>query len=180
MVLMIGISLLIVVGYYAGRAFYLKPRLVQGQKAAEISGQLSDGTPFALSALKGKYVLLDFWGTWCGPCLQSHPALVNIYQQFHGQKFEDASDFEIVSVAVENSNRNWQRIINEDLLIWPYHLLALNLFDSPVVKDYNVKQLPTTFLINPKGIIISVDPSLNQVAHILQSKMQHPDSEKRG
>lgn len=167
----IGLSLLIILGYYVGRAYFLKPKLVQGQKAFEIVDKLSDGNKFALSELKGKYVLLDFWGTWCSPCLESHPKLVQLYHRFHGQSYQDATDFEIVSIAVETNGRNWLNIIREDQLSWPYHLLQTQLFNSPIVKTYNVKQLPTKFLINPEGVIIAVDPSMSHVINILQSKL---------
>jgi len=172
MVLMVGISLLIVLGYYVGRAYFLKPGLVQGQKATEIVDKMPDGSEFALSELKGKYVLLDFWGTWCGPCIQSHPALVELYKRYHGQTFTDGSDFEIVSVAVESHDRNWLAIIQRDQLSWPYHLLAVDLFNSPVVSAYGVKQLPTKFLINPKGIIIGVDPSMGQIDKLLKERLK--------
>lgn len=175
---MIGISLLIILGYYAGRAYFLKPHLVQGQKAFEIVDKLPDGSRFSLSDLKGKYVLLDFWGTWCGPCLQSHPALVQLYKRFHGQTYKDASDFEIVSIAVEANDRNWQYIIQQDQLNWPYHLLASKMFSSPIVSAYNVKQLPTTFLINPEGLIIAVDPSMSQVIKMLQERLKNDDDHK--
>ena len=125
-----------------------------------------------MSELKGKYVLLDYWGSWCSPCLKSHPALVQLYHQFHGQSYKDATDFEIVSIAVESSRRNWLDIIRQDQLSWPYHLIQTKLFDSPIVKTYNVKQLPTKFLINPEGVIIAVDPSMNHVINILQSKLK--------
>lgn len=169
---MIGIGFLTLMGYYAIRGYYLKPRLVQGQEALEIAGKLSDGNNFLLSNLKGKYVLLDFWGSWCGPCIDSHPALVQLYKRFHGQVFKDASDFEIVSIAVENNDRNWQNIIHQDQLNWPYHLLGMKMFKSPIVKDYNVKQLPTKFLINPQGVIIAVDPSMSQIINMLQSRLK--------
>jgi len=172
MLVTIGLSLLILLGYYAGRAYFLKPRLVQGQKAFEIVDKLPDGSPFALSDLKGKYVLLDFWGSWCGPCLESHPAIVQLYHRFHGQKFTDGTDFEIVSIAVESNDRNWKYVISEDELIWPYHLLGTQLFKSLVVKAYNVKQLPTKFLINPQGIIIAVDPSISQIIKLLESRLK--------
>lgn len=174
MILTIGICLLVVVGYYVGRAYYLKPRLVQGQKVVAFEDKLMDGTVFSLSELRGKYVLLDFWGSWCGPCLQSHPALVELYDRFHGKTFVDGSDFEIVSVAVEANDRNWKNIIREDQLKWKYHILANNLFDSPLVQAYNVKQLPTKFLINPQGIIIGVDPSMSQIVKTLELKMKAP------
>ena len=169
---MIGISLLIVVGYYVIRGYYLKPKLVQGQKAFTIVDHLRDGTRFDLADLKGKYVLLDFWGTWCGPCIESHPALVQLYTRFHGATYKDATDFEIVSIAVENNDRNWEYVIRQDQLNWKYHLLAARMFDSPIVKKYNVKQIPTKFLINPQGLIIAIDPSIPQVVNMLQSRVK--------
>ena len=172
MVLTVGISLLIVLGYYVGRAYFLKPGLVQGQKAIEIVDKLPDGSAFALSDLKGKYVLLDFWGTWCGPCIQSHPALVELYKKYNGQTFTDGSDFEIVSVAVESHDRNWRNVISQDHLSWPYHVLAPDLFHSPVVRSYGVKQLPTKFLVNPKGIIVGVNPSMSQIDKLLRERLK--------
>ena len=169
--LMIGVCLLVVIGYYAGRAYFLKPRLVQGQKALEIVDVLPDGKLFSLSEQKGKYVLLDFWGSWCGPCLDSHPALVQLYERFQGQNFKDASGFEIVSFAVEKNDQNWRHIVLEHHLKWPYHLVSLDMFNSPVIKDYNVKQIPTKFLINPDGLIIAVDPSMSQIINMLQSRL---------
>ena len=173
LLLMIGICVLLIVGYYTIRGYYLKPRLVQGEKAFEIVDRLPDGTGFSLSSLKGKYVLLDFWGSWCGPCIESHPALVQLYKSFHEQTFTDASGFDIVSIAVENNDRNWKYIIMHDQLTWPYQLLALNLFHSPIVKKYNVKQLPTKFLINPEGIIIAIDPSIAQLTKMLDSRLKN-------
>jgi thiol-disulfide isomerase/thioredoxin len=159
-------------GFYLVKSFVLSPKLVQGQKAPELKGPLPDGSKFNLHDLKGQYILLDFWGSWCGPCIESHPALVEVYNQFHDKAFTDASNFEIVSVAVENNDKNWAYIIQRDHLNWKYHLLATNLFESDIVKTYSVKQLPTRFLINPKGIIIAVDPSISQVAGTLTSHLK--------
>ena len=170
--LMIGVSLLIIIGYYAGRAYFLKPRLVQGQKAFEIVDVLPDGRSFSLSDLRGKYVLLDFWGSWCGPCLDSHSALVQLYERFHSQNFTDATGFEIVSIAVEKNDKNWRYIVRHDQLTWPYHLVSLDMFNSPKIKAYNVKQIPTKFLINPEGLIIAVDPSMSQIINMLEKRLK--------
>ncbi len=175
---MVGICFLVVMGYYALRGYYLKPRLIQGQKAIEIVDKLPDGSRFSLLELKGQYVLLDFWGSWCGPCIESHPALVQLYKRFHGQTFTDATDFEIVSIALESNDRNWQYIILEDQLYWPYHLLGSEMFDSPIAKAYNVKQLPTKFLINPQGLILAVDPSMSQIINMLQSRLKSEADER--
>ena len=154
-----------------GKDLYLKPKNITGAKSLEISGMLPDGSSFALSALNGKYVLLDFWGSWCGPCRRSNPDLVSLYQKYHGQKFTDAEDFEIVSIGLENNASRWQKAIQNDGLIWPYHLMESSSFDSPTTLAYTVKQIPTKFLINPSGVIMAVDPSIKEITKLLDDRM---------
>ena len=91
---------LVLGGIIAGRYVYFLPRFIQGEKTPEIESVLMDGSPFRLSSLKGKYVLLDFWGSWCGPCRAQNAGLRELYSQFGDRAFTDASGFEIVSVAV--------------------------------------------------------------------------------
>ncbi len=172
MLVTIGLALLIVVGFKVGKYYYLKPSTITGDQAAEIQGQLQDGTPFSLKDLQGKYVLIDFWGSWCGPCRQSHPSLVNLYTQYHDQTFKDADGFEIVSIGLDRSQTNWQNAIRQDGLTWPFQIIEPAGFDSQTAKSYTVKQLPTKFLINPKGILMAVDPSISEVDKLLKSRLK--------
>jgi len=136
------------------------------------------GIPAAryLSQLKGKYVLLDFWGSWCKPCRESHPQLIDLYNQFHSMDFKDGSGFEIVSFGVERNPGSWQNAIKDDKLDWPYHLVSTNLFDNPTVEAYKVKQIPTRFLINPEGTIIAIDPTFNAISALLQKRLMKATS----
>jgi thiol-disulfide isomerase/thioredoxin len=165
-----GMIILIIFGFYLGKYLYLKPKNITGDKASEIRGELPDGSLFSLHDLRGKYVLIDFWGSWCMPCRETHPQMISLYNLFKDQQFKDAQGFEIVSVGIEKTRENWLNAIRDDQLPWPNHLLTLGDFDSPIVKSYNVRQVPTKFLINPKGVIIAVDPNLEEVAKILDSK----------
>jgi thiol-disulfide isomerase/thioredoxin len=165
-----GMCILIILGFYLGKHFYLKPRNITGDQATEIHGKLPDGRPFSLKELRGNYVLIDFWGSWCGPCRETHPQLVELYNRFQHHTFQDSAHFEIVSIAVEQNREKWATAIQSDGLVWPYQLISMGDFNEPMLKAYNVKQIPTKFLVNPKGIIIAVDPTLDEVAKILEKK----------
>lgn len=176
-IISVCVGIVLVAGYYFGKSLYLRPDIKQGTKAKEITSILPDGSEFALSQLKGKYVLLDFWGSWCKPCREAHPNLIQLYNDFQKADFKNASGFEIVSFGVEQNEKHWKSAIAQDGLLWPYQLLSTDLFNSAIIKKYNVKQIPTKFLINPEGMIIGVDPPLNEVRRILNEYLvrDNPD-----
>lgn len=165
----VGISAIVIAAFYLAKKWYLKPRIENGVPAAQIVSALPDGQPFKLSELNGKYVLLDFWGSWCKPCRKSNPELVKLYNEYHTASFKDASGFEIVSYGVEREIASWKAAIDADGLIWPYHLVSADMFNDPVIKAYNVKQIPTKFLISPKGVVIAVDPSASEIRRLLDT-----------
>lgn len=164
---MAGLGILIVFGFKAVKRFVLKPSIKSGIEAYGITGKLLDGTSFSLADLQGKYVLLDFWGSWCKPCRKAHPDLKKLYAEFNSGESMPAAGFEIVSFGVERNEARWRAAIAEDELPWRYHLYSANLFDHPFVEAYNVRQIPTRFLIDPAGSIIAVDPSIPQIKKIL-------------
>ena len=159
------IPILAIVLYLGGRYFYFQPKLIQGEKAPHFSVMLQDGTSLSLTDLEGQYVLLDFWGSWCGPCRAQNPQWVALYDQYEGP------DFTIVSVGVEKDKVRWEKAIQSDGLTWRYQILDqvtnLHFFNSPLAQLYGVKQLPTVFLLNPNGVIIATDPQPEQIAKIL-------------
>lgn len=169
-VLIIGVVLLIV-----GRHFYMKPRFINGEKVPTIEAELKNGTAFNLADLKGRYVLLDFWGSWCGPCRVENPRLVELHQQFGNASFEDASGFTIVSIGVEDNRERWERAIIQDELDWPYHIMdkatSLRFFDGEIANDFGIKQVPTKYLLNPEGQIIAVNPAIAEVRERLSAKL---------
>lgn len=136
---------------------YRLPRFVAGEKAPDIALATVDGARSKLSDLHGKFVLLQFWGSWCGPCRAENPYLLALYNKYHDQGFE------IVSIGIESNAQNWQRAMLQDQMRWPYHSSDLKMFDGEIPKIFNIKSIPTTFLLNREGVIMGVSLEPDQI-----------------
>jgi len=167
----LNILLIIIIFAYAGYYFYKKPKYANGEKAPQFSATLIDGSSFELKDLEGSYVLIDFWGSWCGPCRKENPDLVSLYNEFKDASFKDAQGFKMVSIAVETNERRWKAAIDKDQLNWKYHIAQLERFKSPIVSQYGVKEIPTKYLLNQKGEIIGVNLSAYEIAEMLRRRM---------
>ncbi|MEK7257037.1 MAG: TlpA disulfide reductase family protein, partial [Bacteroidota bacterium] len=160
-------------GFTVAKHFYLKPEMAGGEKAPDFIALLPDNSSFKLSDLRGKYVLLDFWGSWCGPCIQEAPALIQLHQQYSEAKFKQAEGFVIVSVAIEKDRENWLAALQRIGFPWRHQVIDpvsnFKFFNSPIAQQYDVKKLPTKFLIDEKGRIVAVDPTLEEVEAFLRN-----------
>ncbi len=170
------IGLVVFIGLFSVlRHFYMQPAVEKNQKAPVFIGLLPDNKSFDFSELKGRYVLLDFWGSWCGPCLNEAPALKELYNKYKAANFQSAEGFTIVSVAIEKDRERWLNAIGKYDLNWPYHIIdpssSLRFFNSPIANEYGVKQVPTKFLINELGVIEGVNMSYEEIDLFLQGKM---------
>ncbi len=105
------------------------------------------GIPISLSDFKGKYVLIDFWASWCLPCRRENPNLVNTFNQFKSRNFT------IIGVSLDRIQDNWLKAIKDDRLNWT-QVSDLKYFDNAVAKLYAVKGIPTNILIGPDGKIV--------------------------
>lgn len=107
-----------------------------------------DGTPLALSSLRGKYVLLDFWASWCVPCRNENPNVVRIYQKYKNKGFE------ILGISLDQNRTQWLDAIENDQLTW-LHVSDLKGWRSQAAQDYRVTAIPATFLLDKEGKVIA-------------------------
>ncbi len=121
-----------------------------GGIAPEFTLQSLDGKTVSLSSFKGKYVLIDFWASWCSPCRQENPNVVNAYKQFKDKNFT------IVGVSLDEDKAAWQAAVIKDNLTWT-HVSDLKGWNSTVAAQYGVQSIPANFLLNTEGRIIAKD-----------------------
>ncbi len=121
-----------------------------GKEAPEFVLPDTKGKMVRLSSYRGKYVLVDFWASWCGPCRQESPNVVNAYNKYKGKNFD------ILSVSLDDKKDKWMDAIKKDGFTWT-QVGDMMAWESSVVRLYQVEGIPATFLIDPKGIVVARD-----------------------
>ena len=125
------------------------------------------GGTMSLTDLKGKYVYIDVWATWCGPCKREIPSLKEVEQQFHGKNIHFVS----TSIDVAKDHDKWVSMVN-DMTLGGIQLFADNDWNSKFIKDYGIKGIPRFILVDPEGNIVSADaprPSNPRLVELLNS-----------
>ena len=138
-------------------------------KASQLAGEApaftlpdKDGKQVSLSDFRGKYVLLDFWASWCAPCRTKNRALNEKYPKLKDQGIE------VISISLDDNKQAWLKAVREDNIRWK-QLVDLNGFKgSSVAKAYKVAQVPTVYLIDSQGQVIQKNPTEEEIARIYE------------
>lgn len=163
---------LIVIISWLAYQWYKAPKYSQGEIAPDFTSITPNGEEMSLSDFKGKYVLLDFWGSWCGPCRVENPSIVELYTKYKDAPFKNADGFTVFSVGMETNKNRWIAAIQQDNLYWPNHVSEVKRLKSDVALQYKVREIPTKYLINPKGNIIGVNMSFAEMDKLLSEQLK--------
>lgn len=145
-------------GKYLGKQLADRKFGIIGSKAPEFTQNDTQGKPVSLSSYKGKYVLVDFWASWCGPCRMENPNVVTAFN-----KFKD-KNFAVLGVSLDKNKEAWLKAIKDDGLSWT-QVSDLKYWQNEVATMYKVQSIPQNFLIDPNGNIVARDlrgPALEQ------------------
>ncbi len=145
---------------------------INGEKAPNLIYKNPEDKVMALSELKGKMVLVDFWASWCGPCRMTNPYIVQIYNKYHNKNFKNGKGFEVFSVSLDQDKAKWIAAIKNDGLVWPYHVSDLGGWNSAAARAYGVNSIPHGFLIDGNGVIIGANVHPDEIVKLLDDNLK--------
>jgi len=142
-------------------------KIAPGSLAPDLTMNDPEGKPVSLSSFRGKYVLVDFWASWCGPCREENPYVVEAYKKYKDQNFT------VLGVSLDKEKEAWLQAIQEDKLTWT-HMSDLKFWNSPAVSLYGISGIPFNVLLDPDGKIIAKGLRGEQLGNTLAAVLKKP------
>ena len=159
-----------------GALYYFFNNPSKGQKAFDFTTELVNGNNYSLSNSKGNYVILYFWGSWCGPCLRNAPKLVELSEKYKSKTFGLESNLDIITIALEKKGEKWKKVVDNFGFKWEYQIVQYHnlVLSSSIANKYGVFNIPSIFLIDPSGKIVLSKTSFLEIEQYLDKIIFKP------
>ncbi|MCB1069828.1 MAG: TlpA family protein disulfide reductase [Verrucomicrobia bacterium] len=136
----------------------------------EIDFESTQGQTIDLGKMTNQVVLVDFWASWCVPCVRTLPGLVDLYEQYH------ARGFEILGISLDEDEDSFNAMLEKQGMTWPQYFDGEG-WENKIAATYGIQAIPATFLIGKDGTIVKVDPSEQELADYLRDTLAQPTTE---
>ncbi|WP_407405886.1 TlpA family protein disulfide reductase [Chryseobacterium sp.] len=140
-----------------------------GDKVPEITALTISGQDFKLSEVKKEYILLDFWASWCAPCVEEQPELMKIYSEFSEQVKNNK--FDIIGISLDKSKENWTKVVDKNKIEWT-QVSDLKFWKSPIAKAYFINELPYNLIINKEGKVVAKNLHGEELENFLKNLLK--------
>lgn len=151
---------------YYKHAYTIKVK--QGQTIDNIIAPGINGEPLSLGEINNKIVLVQFWASWCGPCVRELPSLIKVYSQYSQSSFKNADGFEIFALSLDKDRQRWKEALNKYRIPWRYNACDELSFKSPIAKRLNVVSIPSNILVDSALNVIGVNLNADELTQILR------------
>ncbi len=153
--------------YLLGQLLY-KPTLTKGDKAPDFTSTTNDGKSVSLKDFRGKYVIIDFWATWCGDCRYESPFFKQLYNEYKDKEI-NGKGIEFISFSFDNNRKAWTNYIEKNQLEWTQISNLKRTVEDSVFKDYKLHWIPAFFIIDSDGTIVTSTITVDGLRASLES-----------